>query len=461
MAFIDLTGEPALRVRLRRQFTVRASADGKMLCLGSGDRATASTPLCPRLDAYDAASALLIKGAPLSAMRDSMLAAGGGTATSAIFLILLQRLCRWGCIEFPLTDETGVRAIIEPQADSFVPALAPAVPDRAATLDPGALIRRDGGDWLLESPLVGARLRIAALADLDAPLVRRALAAAGFLQDREELSDERRAALKQWEFHDLVFAFHHRLGWHRDPYGAQFPYIGEIEPPPAARPPWPGRRVALERAPDRAEGETFASVLERRRSERFHDEARPITLGQLGALLDRTARIRSCAFTPVTDEFGRTTEFGLTRRPYPNGGASYELELYPVVKRCDGLATGVYHYDAARHDLVRLNDDAAVVGTFVSSAIMATGGQADPQIVLIIAARFARVMWKYRSVAYSLILRNVGALYQTLYLAATELGISPCGLGASDAALFARATGLDPVVEGPVGEFILGGCPRS
>ena len=48
-----------------------------------------------------------------------------------------------------------------------------------------------------------------------------------------------------------------------------------------------------------------------------------------------------------------------------------------------------------------------------------------------------------------------------LYLAATELGLSPRGLGSSDAALFAHVTGLDPTVEGSVGDVILGGRPRA
>ena len=39
------------------------------------------------------------------------------------------------------------------------------------------------------------------------------------------------------------------------------------------------------------------------------------------------------------------------------------------------------------------------------------------------------------------------------------MDISPCAIGNGDAALFARITGLDPVVEGSVGEFILGGRP--
>ncbi len=148
-------------------------------------------------------------------------------------------------------------------------------------------------------------------------------------------------------------------------------------------------------------------------------------------------------------------------RPYPNGGASYELEIYPVVDRCDGLDPGLYHYDAAIHELVRLSGRTPEVDRIFADAKVATANLADPQVVLILSARFARVMWKYRSISYGIILRNTGVLYQTLYLAATELGLSPCGIGSANSALFARATGLDPVVEGSVGDFILGGRPRS
>ena len=39
-------------------------------------------------------------------------------------------------------------------------------------------------------------------------------------------------------------------------------------------------------------------------------------------------------------------------RPYPSAGASYELELYLAVDKCEGLARGFYHYDAGAHALV-------------------------------------------------------------------------------------------------------------
>ena len=39
------------------------------------------------------------------------------------------------------------------------------------------------------------------------------------------------------------------------------------------------------------------------------------------------------------------------------------------------------------------------------------------------------VSWKYNSIAYSLILKNVGVLIQTLYLMATDMGLGGCAIG--------------------------------
>jgi len=58
--------------------------------------------------------------------------------------------------------------------------------------------------------------------------------------------------------------------------------------------------------------------------------------------------------------------------------------------------------------------------------------------------------------AYALVLKDVGVLLQTFYLVATAMGLAPCALGGGDSDLFARASGLDWLVEGAVGEFVLG-----
>jgi hypothetical protein len=46
--------------------------------------------------------------------------------------------------------------------------------------------------------------------------------------------------------------------------------------------------------------------------------------------------------------------------------------------------------------------------------------------------------------------------FQTMYLAATAMGLAPCAVGGGDADLFVRAAGTDYCTETSVGEFILG-----
>jgi SagB-type dehydrogenase family enzyme len=76
-------------------------------------------------------------------------------------------------------------------------------------------------------------------------------------------------------------------------------------------------------------------------------------------------------------------------------------------------------------------------------------------VLLILAARFSRVMWKYQGMAYALILKDTGALMQTMYLVATAMNLAPCAVGAGDTDLFAQATSLNPLQEASVGEFTL------
>ena len=63
--------------------------------------------------------------------------------------------------------------------------------------------------------------------------------------------------------------------------------------------------------------------------------------------------------------------------------------------------------------------------------------------------------------AYALILKNVGVLYQTMYLVATAMGLAGCGLGGGDSDLFSRAAHTQSLVETSVGEFLLGSKPSQ
>jgi len=115
-------------------------------------------------------------------------------------------------------------------------------------------------------------------------------------------------------------------------------------------------------------------------------------------------------------------EIEYAARPYPSGGSAYALELYLAVANCEGLARGFYHYDADRHALVPIAARTHELDAMLTSAEFAMDAPAPPQILITIAARFRPVAWKYSSIAYALVLKDVGVLIQTFYLMATDMG---------------------------------------
>jgi SagB-type dehydrogenase family enzyme len=190
----------------------------------------------------------------------------------------------------------------------------------------------------------------------------------------------------------------------------------------------------------------LTAVLETRRSLRAYGE-KPLTSGELGHFLYRTSRLKRVIPGDKQE---------LCNRPYPSGGAIYELEVYPLVRECDGIAAGLYHYAAEAHRLCKISDRNAHTDALLQDAWSANGGQCVPQVLLILAARFQRMTWKYQAMAYAAILKHVGVVYQTMYLVATAMGLAPCGLGNGNSDLFAKAAGLDYYAETSVGEFMLG-----
>ena len=78
-----------------------------------------------------------------------------------------------------------------------------------------------------------------------------------------------------------------------------------------------------------------------------------------------------------------------------------------------------------------------------------------PQILITIAARFGRISWKYSSIAYALILKDVGVLLQTLYLMATDMGLGGCASGPAIIDLFTKMTGIKFHVEGLGGQLAI------
>jgi SagB-type dehydrogenase family enzyme len=410
---------------------------------------------------------------------------GNGDGALAHWYYYLEWLIRRGLLCYTARAGGTCLATLVVVSSSFVSRPAQLIAGRRYVLSRFAYLRREGTEPVLESPLAHTRI---ILNDCRAATLVGALAApatAGELAKRvnglavdavagvlalflragmlEEVgAEDQSPALRSWEFHDLLFHARTRLGRFDAPYGATYRLVDRVPSPPALKPAMAGLAHELYRPDlDRVERDDppLARVQARRRSIREYDAARPITDRQLGEFLYRVARVTSCRQEEVSTPRGPVRQ-DFAARPYPAGGGLYELEVYAAIQVCDSLASGLYHYDAVGHRLIRLQGHTPELAALLRDAAESTATPVDSlQVLLILAARFPRVAWKYESIAYALTLKHVGVLYQTMYLTATAMGLAPCAIGGGDADLFARAAGVDYYAETSMGEFLLG-SPR-
>jgi SagB-type dehydrogenase family enzyme len=254
------------------------------------------------------------------------------------------------------------------------------------------------------------------------------------------------------------------VGRHNCPLGATYRFVGKREPPPALKPSAGGETIELDRPNLELLARTdpsLAAVQEQRRSIRKYSP-RPVTLRQLGEFLYRVERVKALESRKLQISSEQSIAMEFASRPYPGGGALHELELYIAVNACQDLSPGLYHYEPLCHRLERVAGPTSDVDQLLGDAAAAAGmTAAEVQVVIILATRLERLAYKYESIAYALTLKNVGVIYQTMYLVATAMGLAPCGVGAGDSDCFARAIGTDYYAETSVGEFLLGSRPEE
>jgi SagB-type dehydrogenase family enzyme len=462
--------------RLRRRIRLEAQANGEIIACFDGHSVGLGTFSAA---AADRAKELYI-GLPLSSISSARLNIDKDMG------LLVQRLARHGLLEYRLgrSRDSEDLVVIEPQVADYWPQAPQLGNAEALVLSRFAFMRQRGDEMVVESPRAGALFKIcdpkiaAAIAMLSTPQQIKALRRQeGFpgvellalLLDCQILfkvgaggeSGLRLAegddSLALWDFHDLLFHTRSTKGLHGNPLGGVYPYAGVISPLPAVRPSWPGKKVDLRKF-SAAHPEAISPIgklLRERHSTRSFDDQRPITLAELAQFLDGTARVLSRSNVKLDLDGDHTV------RPYPSAGAAYELELYLAVNLCEGLARGFYHYDAGAHVLAPIGIPASELEALLAEAEEAMGAPAAPQILITIAARFGRISWKYSSIAYALILKDVGVLTQTLYLMATDMELGGCAIGITNIDLFAKMTGVEFHVEGPVGQFAIGRGAKS
>lgn len=141
------------------------------------------------------------------------------------------------------------------------------------------------------------------------------------------------------------------------------------------------------------------------------------------------------------------------KKNHPSGGALHPIEAYVIAQRVTGLVPGLYHYNVEAHALDLLHElSAKAVREFSMVAVAGQGYFADAPVMIVMAARFARSMWKYRNhpKVYRVVLLEAGHISQNLYLTATEMGLGAFITAAINEVEIEQAFGLEPMTEGPL-----------
>ncbi|NES81274.1 MAG: SagB/ThcOx family dehydrogenase [Moorea sp. SIO2B7] len=418
-----------------------------------------------------------------------------GEEKGELFAAYLERLTELGWIKhsvLPLATTipmTGNYNFYYPEIDNW--------PEICFTLSRFAYLHQVNGEMLLESPLSHSKIILsdwrgsALIAKLSQPQTVTSLisgipditveigqnflclllatemltyeisSTSSLVEEKEEeeeeaweVLEEEKPPLVYWEFHDLLFHSRSRNGRHDHPLGGTFRFKGKTDPLPVVKPLMNDKVIKLPQPNLEdliANDKPLTEVLESRQSIRKYDE-KPISKQDLGKFLYRCLRVKKIFDTEMGE---------LSRRPYPGGGAIYELEIYPVVNQCEGLEKGIYQYHPLDHVFCPLSQWSEEAEALITDAWLANGQQVKPQVLLVITARFGRMFWKYQSMAYAAILKHVGVLYQTFYLVATSMNLAPCAIGAGNADLFAIATDINYYEESSVGEFMLGSVEKK
>ena len=203
----------------------------------------------------------------------------------------------------------------------------------------------------------------------------------------------------------------------------------------------PSRRRKLPAAGDSPLDRLFA----RRVTCRNYDTARQLDLAQFGAAMYRAFGARA------VDEYA--PGIFLLKKGAPSAGGLHPVEAYVLVQRVDGIAPGLYHYHPAAHALEPIREmDAAELEKLAKTCL---GGQpyfAEAHVVVALTGRFARNFWKYRNhaKAYRAVILDAGHLSQSLYLAATELGLGAFVTAGVNEVQIEEAFGLEAMAEGPL-----------
>jgi SagB-type dehydrogenase family enzyme len=196
---------------------------------------------------------------------------------------------------------------------------------------------------------------------------------------------------------------------------------GEAEPAPT---PPAAEETTVDLPQPRLEGDiSLEETLRMRRSVREYAGA-PLTLEEVSQLL--------WAAQGITSESGGRTA--------PSAGALYPLEVYLAAGDVEGLPAGVYRYDPAPHQLVKVKG--GDVRTELCDVSLGQEAVRNGAIDIVIAAVYERTEVKYGDRAVRYVQMEAGHAGQNVCLQAAALELGAVTIGAFSDDAVAQVLGL-------------------
>jgi putative peptide maturation dehydrogenase len=189
----------------------------------------------------------------------------------------------------------------------------------------------------------------------------------------------------------------------------------------------------------------FDELLGRRVTCRNFARERALPMAHFSAVLYRAFGARAL------DDYA--PGFQVMKKAAPSAGALHPTEAYVLVQHVEGIEVGLYHYHPVDHALEpmhALTPDAAAA--LARRCVASQAYFVDAHVIVFATSRLRRQSWKYRNhaKAYRALILDIGHLSQTLYLAATELGLGAFITAAINEVDIEQALGLDPLEEAPL-----------
>jgi SagB-type dehydrogenase family enzyme len=263
----------------------------------------------------------------------------------------------------------------------------------------------------------------------------------GLLERSDRKRDPRVEAMESWAAWNPAAGFFHfstkDTSFAADPLRAfqELQRRASFDPMPLPLKNYPkARRTKLPQVNSAGE---FPTVLKNRRTWRkYGPEA--VSIDALSQILQLTFGIQGWIDVPGLGRAAMKTS--------PSGGDLHPIEAYVLVQRVKGLKTGLYHYNAGRHELnwLRTGIERRTLERNLGSQWWFARGA----FLVLMTAVFGRTRWKYKFPrVYRSILLEAGHLCQTFCLTATWLELAPfCTIAQTDTQ-WEKWLGIDGVNE--------------